>query len=152
MTNVKDDANRNAKGTFTADTSDPELLKFVAEEKLYSTGNGRSLQGWASLPDWQNERRNISLRFVNEGDIDNQTFDFADVNPQASASWWKSTSGSGEPPFLAKSGTVTVTVNAATNEAKAVFSFVAVSQNGEKQVTVKGKLDLGPNDQGSAKP
>ncbi|WP_192558083.1 hypothetical protein [Pseudomonas allokribbensis] len=148
MTNVKG----NADGTFTADTSDPELLKFVAEEMFYSTGNGRSVQGRASLPDWPNEHRNISLTFVNEGDIYNQTFDFADADRQASASWWKSTSGSGEAPFFAQSGKVTVTVGAATDEAKATFNFVAVSQNGKEYVTVKGELDLVPNDQGSAKP
>ncbi|PNA02762.1 MULTISPECIES: hypothetical protein [unclassified Pseudomonas] len=148
MTNVKG----NADGKFTATTSDPELRNFNAEEKFYSLGIGRSLQGWASLVQWPNERRNIALNFINKGDMENQTFDFADPDRQASGSWWKSTSSSVEAPFLAQSGTVTVTVDAAKDEAMATFDFVAVSQNGKEKVTVKGKLHLVPNDQGSAKP
>ncbi|MFM9380425.1 hypothetical protein [Pseudomonas sp. UV AK001] len=148
MSNVKG----NADGKFTATTSDPELPDFAAKEMFYSVAMGRSLQGWAPLPQWPDERRNIALNFRNEGDMDSQTFDFADADPQASARWWKSTSGSSQAPFVAHSGTVTVTINATTDEARATFNFVAVSQNGKEQVTVNGELDLIPNDQGSAKP
>ncbi|WP_426234268.1 hypothetical protein [Pseudomonas sp. TWP3-2] len=144
MTNVRG----NASGFLKATTTDPELQKFDAEEMFYSVVGGRSLQGWASLSAWPNERRNIAFNFVDGGDIPNQTFDFA-TSPEVSATWWKSTSGSSESPYYANSGTVTVSVNAATDTATAKFHFTAVAPNGKDQVTVAGELDLAPNDQGS---
>lgn len=148
MTNTKG----NADGFFEANTTDGNLPRFVAKEKFYSTGFGRTLQGWASLTEWPSEHRNIALRFVNEGDIHNQIFDLANGDSGASARWWKSTPGSAEPPFDTISGQVTVTVNADTDAAKAIFKFRAVSPNGNEEVEVDGELDLVPNDQGRDQP